>query len=57
MVKGHPWPLLLSFLSKFKRPNHTVSIGIKEISPPLQHQAALIKVHAARTLLLSLWFI
>lgn len=44
MVKGHPWPLLLSSLSKFKRPNHTVAVRIQIISPPLEHQAALLKV-------------
>lgn len=44
MVKGHPWPLLLSSLSKFKRPNHTVAVRIQIISPPLEQQAVLVKV-------------
>lgn len=44
MAKGHPWPLLLSALSKFKRPNHTFAVRIQIFSPPLEHQAALVKV-------------
>lgn len=43
-MKGHPWLLLFSSLSKFKWPNHTVAVRIQIISPPLEHQAALFKM-------------
>jgi len=31
-------------VGKLKRPDHTVAVGIKEISPPLKYHAALMKM-------------
>jgi hypothetical protein len=31
-------------MSKLKRSDHTVAVSIKDIGPPLKHQASLVKV-------------
>lgn len=48
--------ILQRIIRKLKRPDHTVAVRIKVVSPPLKHQAALVKVlgfagiHSVRTL-------
>lgn len=43
-LKGRERPFPLFICSKLKRPDHIVAVSIKEISPPLEHQAALLKM-------------